>query len=97
MNDTPRTDAVLAKPFRDADEKADALKELARTLERENARLVEDRARFPDRPDDIGSIISAHIENLHAAAKHYEDCWRRETIRSSVLENRIASVRELLK
>lgn len=30
------------------------------------ARLVEDRARFPDRPDDVGRMINAHIENLKA-------------------------------
>lgn len=30
----------------------------------ENARLVEDRARFHDRPDDIGRMIEAHIGNL---------------------------------
>lgn len=40
------------------------------------ARAIEDRARFPDRPDDIGSMIGAHIGNLKAAAKTNEDAWR---------------------
>lgn len=30
------------------------------------AQLVEDRARFPDRPDGIGRMIQAHIGNLKA-------------------------------
>jgi hypothetical protein len=40
------------------------------------ARAIEDRARFPDRPDDIGSMIGAHIGNLKVAAKTNEDAWR---------------------
>jgi chromosome segregation ATPase len=37
-------------------------------LRAENARLIEDRARFPDRPDDVGRMIGAHVENLKAKA-----------------------------
>lgn len=33
------------------------------------ARLIEDRARFPDRPDDVGMMVCAHIENLKANKK----------------------------
>lgn len=49
----------------------------AQSVELENRRLIEDRVRFPDRPDDIGQMISAHIENLKAAAKAHEEAWRR--------------------
>lgn len=47
---------------------ADKLEELAA----ENERLKEDRARFPDRPDDIGRMIEAHIGNLKAGKKSAE-------------------------
>lgn len=33
-------------------------------LRAENAVLIEDRARFPDRPDGIGRMIEAHTGNL---------------------------------
>lgn len=49
-------------------------------LQCDKERLIEDRARFPDRPDDIGSMIAAHIENLKNAAKQHEDDWRRVSI-----------------
>lgn len=42
-------------------------------LAAENERLKEDRARFPDRPDDIGRMIEAHIGNLKAGKKSAED------------------------
>jgi len=45
----------------------------------ENARLIEDRARFPDRPDDIGHMIGSHIGNLKAGkvqAEKYARKWR---------------------
>src|SRR5690606_4456836 len=42
-------------------------------LAAENARLKEDRARFPDRPDDIGRMIEAHIGNLKEGKKSAED------------------------
>jgi len=41
-------------------------------LAAENERLREDRARFPDRPDDIGRMIEAHIGNLKAGKKSAE-------------------------
>lgn len=50
-------------------------------LRAQRDRLIEDRARFPDRPDDIGNMISAHIGNLKAAIesadKHADQCRRR--------------------
>jgi len=42
-------------------------------LAAENERLKEDRARFPDKPDDIGRMIEAHIGNLKAGKKNAED------------------------
>lgn len=47
---------------------ADKLEELAAEVER----LKEDRARFPDRPDDIGRMIEAHIGNLKEGKKSAE-------------------------
>ena len=45
--------------------------ELAR-LRADHAALVEDRARFPDRPDGVGRMIGAHIGNLKAGAAGHE-------------------------
>ena len=66
----------------------DLLAEVVR-LRAENIRLIEDRARFPDRPDDIGRIIGAHVENLKAAAAHNEEAWRWACTRETVLRNEI--------
>ena len=46
-------------------------------LRAENARLIEDRARFPDRPDDIGNMIGAHIGNLEAKADATEVAYHK--------------------
>jgi hypothetical protein len=49
-------------------------------LEADKVRLVEDRARFPDRPDFIGNMIAAHFGNLRAEqaqAQKYADSYRR--------------------
>jgi len=54
--------------------------EAANVLER----LIEDRARFPDRPDDIGAMIGAHFSNLRALADTNEEAWRRTQLRSDV-------------
>lgn len=47
-------------------------------------RLIEDRARFPDRPDDIGAMIGAHFNNLRAIANSNAEAWRRTQLRSDV-------------
>lgn len=54
--------------------------------------LIEDRARFPDKPDGIGLMISAHIKNKDAAvasAKEYAEKWR---IRMDRAERQLAKV-----
>lgn len=56
------------------------MREAADTLER----LIEDRARFPDRPDDIGAMIGAHFSNLRAIANTNEEAWRRTQLHSDV-------------
>lgn len=48
---------------------ADGLCPLCQAAENERlrddlARVLEDRARFPDRPDGVGSMIESHIGNL---------------------------------
>lgn len=54
-----------------------ALQREVEELRADKARLVEDRARFPDRPDDIGRMLTAHYGSLKATAKANEDAWRR--------------------
>ena len=46
--------------------------------------MVEERARFPDRPDWVGDMIGAHIGNLKAAAEGYEKAWRRTQLHADV-------------
>ncbi len=50
----------------------------AQALREEVERLLEDRARFPDKPDDIGRMIGAHIENL----KHVAEASRRMCLKA---------------
>lgn len=56
----------------------DALAAEAQALREEVVRLLEDRARFPDKPDDIGRMIGAHIENL----KHVAEASRRMCLKA---------------
>jgi hypothetical protein len=56
--------------------------ERAERAEAENVRLIEERARFPDRPDDIGRMIGSHYENLKTAARSNEDAWRNAQARA---------------
>ena len=46
--------------------------------------MVEERARFPDRPDWVGDMINAHIGNLKAAAEGHEKAWRRTQLHADV-------------
>ena len=57
-------------------------------------RLIEDRARFPDRPDDIGAMIGAHFSNLRAMADTNEEAWRRTQLRSDVEVARLRAALE---
>ena len=66
--------------------------EAADTLER----LIEDRARFPDRPDDVGAMIGAHFNNLRAKADTTEEAWRRTQLRSDVEVARLRAALELI-
>ncbi|MBX5852214.1 hypothetical protein ISE07_26075 [Pseudomonas aeruginosa] len=71
MTETPLGDYVRSEDY-------DALAAEAQALREEVARLLEDRARFPDKPDDIGRMIGAHIENL----KHVADESRRMCLKA---------------
>ena len=53
--------------IKEAADEIERLQTRVAELEQENARLIEDRARFPDRPGDIGRMIDAHIGNLKSA------------------------------
>ena len=76
------------------EEKDSAIRILARQIDKFHAalierdalhveveRLIEDRARFPDKPDDIGRMIHSHMENLKAgqsSAETYAKALRAE-------------------
>jgi hypothetical protein len=72
-------------------------RERAEKAEKENVRLIEDRARFPDRPDDIGRMIGCHFGNLKAgkdaADKHASNAFDR-ALRA---ESSLAEAKRLLK
>jgi hypothetical protein len=65
-----------------ADEIA-ALTARAEQAERERDRLIEDRARFPDRPDDVGRMIEAHIGNLKIGKEEAERHAREHMVKAS--------------
>lgn len=63
------------------------LEQRVKELEADKARLCEDRLRFPDRPDDVGRMIEANLENIKHLATVHEQNWRSETIRTGALSN----------
>jgi len=65
-------------------------------LAAENERLKEDRARFPDRPDDIGRMIEAHIGNLKAGKKSAEDLADKAFDRAFRAEAKLAEAIKVL-
>jgi hypothetical protein len=71
-------------------------RELA-ALREELAKVIEDRARFPDRPDFIGNMISAHIGNLKARAVSAEKYSRMWADKVTAAEQRNAELVELTK
>lgn len=48
------------------------------------ATALEDRARFPDKPDMIGNMIGAHYGNLKAKAENAEEHCRRLRLETAV-------------
>jgi hypothetical protein len=60
-----------------------ALTARAEQAERERDRLIEDRARFPDRPDDVGRMIEAHIGNLKIGKEEAERHAREHMVKAS--------------
>lgn len=74
------------------DEDNRQLRERVAELEADKVLLVEDRARFPDRPDFIGNMIAAHFGNLRAGqaqAQKYADSYRR---RMEIAEEKLAAL-----
>jgi len=63
------------------------------------ALVLEDRARFPDRPDAIGSMINAHYGNLKAKAEAAEEHCRRLHLEKTVgiSEARLSALEEAAK
>lgn len=70
--------------------------ELAKLRER-HAALIEDRARFPDRPDFVGDMISAHIGNLKAGKESSDNYARNYILKLSVAEQLIARHENMLR
>lgn len=64
-------------------------------LRAENIRLIEDRARFPDRPDDIGRMITCHIGNLKNQVKSSEDYARKWRWGLEAAERKLAELEAL--
>jgi len=83
--ETPDQDCVAA---------ADLIATISRQLAEARAerdRIIEDRARFPDRPDDIGRMIQAHIGNLkagkEAADEHARNAFAKlQVVRADLAE-----------
>lgn len=55
----------------------EALQAECEKLRADNALLIEDRARFPDRPDFVGDMISARLGNLKAGKEQAEKYARK--------------------
>lgn len=73
------------------DKRLDRIAELEAEVERlnsDNARLIEDRARFPDRPDDIGRMISAHIKNRELLLRSMNEHTAALRLKYEVLQQR---------
>ena len=68
----------------------------AEQAERERDRLVEDRARFPDRPDDVGRMIEARIGNLKIGKEEAERIARESMTKSAAeIERLQATLRNI--
>jgi hypothetical protein len=72
---------ALAKLFKS---QRDTECDRAEQAERERDRLIEDRARFPHRPDDVGRMIEAHIGNLKIGKTEAERHARDHMLKVSV-------------
>jgi hypothetical protein len=98
MTDTTPDYAGLGALAQTCLEVAEAIRDLLTerdALAAENERLKEDRARFPDRPDDIGRMIEAHIGNLKEGKKSAEALADKAFDRAFRAEAALAARREL--
>ncbi|MNF95871.1 hypothetical protein D3C84_786400 [compost metagenome] len=68
----------------------DAAQSQLAALRGELAKVIEDRARFPDRPDFIGHMIGSHIGNLKAGKESSDNYARKWYDRMTVAEQRLA-------
>ncbi|AVD86244.1 hypothetical protein [Pseudomonas sp. SWI44] len=66
-------------------------------LRAENIRLIEDRARFPDRPDDIGIMIGSHIGSLKNQVKSSEGYARKWRWELEAAKRKLSEREALLK
>jgi len=85
-------DMIARNPKNHADQWLVAKQYFEDNLELRDA-LIEDRARFPDRPDGIGNMIGAHIGNLKAAAEQ----GKRDSLAAVQERDALAATMDLLK
>ena len=76
---------ALAKLF-------DAARNRIVELEKEKLLLVEDRARFPDKPDMIGRMIDSNSKNKDALIDAHKKACEAQRLRAEVANNKIAEL-----
>lgn len=86
--------SALREELGQTEAERDACLLMEATLRKENEALIEDRARFPDRPDFIGNMISAHIGNLKAGKESSDNYARNYILKNEVLEQRLAAAEQ---
>lgn len=73
------------------------LSQRVKEMEEETARVLEDRARFPDRPDFVGNMIAAHIGNLKAGKESADQHARRAMDRADSKQRTIDALRSAMR
>jgi predicted nuclease with TOPRIM domain len=66
-------------------------------LEGQNRRLIEDRARFPDRPDWVGEMIGAHFKNMENRIQSAEGYTRQYEARLRMEQRKTKELTEALE
>lgn len=66
-------------------------------LEAKLERLIEDRARFPDRPDWVGDMIGAHYGNMESRIRSAESYTEKYRMRLSSAERKIDELTAVLE
>lgn len=88
VHDQNRRDLFKSSAIRLRDTRNRLLAENAK-LKAEIHTVVSDRARFPDKPDGVGRILGAHVENLKSEARGNFEAWRLALARESIALRRV--------